>query len=223
MGKRLIALLALLPLLAMGGGQNVMTGNHRHVFAATGGCPFIDSFSGSGALSASWSVATSETSSGYSLVKASGVVQNSAIGVHATEIVTGSSCTFPEDQYAQATIQALDSSSADGISLAVLMTTTGNGYRFVAFGGGGAPIISRDTAGAGTTLLTCGSTIPVGAVMRLTVSGSGSGQTLTAYVNGTQVCAVVDSTYTSGYPGIRIGTGSATNVNQMEFGSFQAD
>jgi hypothetical protein len=32
--KKLIALLALLPLLAMGGGQNVITGNHRHVFAA---------------------------------------------------------------------------------------------------------------------------------------------------------------------------------------------
>ena len=38
--KRLIALLALLPLLAMGGGQNVMTGNHRHVFAASGGHSF---------------------------------------------------------------------------------------------------------------------------------------------------------------------------------------
>jgi hypothetical protein len=35
--KRLIALLALLPLLAMGGGQTVMTGNHRHVFATGGG------------------------------------------------------------------------------------------------------------------------------------------------------------------------------------------
>lgn len=34
--KRLIALLALLPLLAMGGGQTVMTGNHRHVFATAG-------------------------------------------------------------------------------------------------------------------------------------------------------------------------------------------
>ena len=34
--KRLIALLALLPLLAMGGGQTIMTGNHRHVFAASG-------------------------------------------------------------------------------------------------------------------------------------------------------------------------------------------
>jgi hypothetical protein len=34
--KRLIALLALLPLLAMGGGQTIMTGNHRHVFAAGG-------------------------------------------------------------------------------------------------------------------------------------------------------------------------------------------
>ena len=31
--KRLIALLALLPLLAMGWGQTIMTGNHRHVFA----------------------------------------------------------------------------------------------------------------------------------------------------------------------------------------------
>jgi hypothetical protein len=57
----------------------------------------------------------------------------------------------------------------------------------------------------------------------LAVTGSGSGQTLTAYVNGTPVCSVVDSTYTSGYPGMRIGGTNATNVNQMELGSFQAD
>jgi len=32
--KKLILFLALFPLLAMGGGQTVMTGNHRHVFAS---------------------------------------------------------------------------------------------------------------------------------------------------------------------------------------------
>jgi hypothetical protein len=66
--KRLIAILALLPLLAMGGGQNVMTGNHRHVFAASGSAPTFYAYtyapsSGSGSQIASITSSTTITTS----------------------------------------------------------------------------------------------------------------------------------------------------------------
>jgi hypothetical protein len=73
--KRLIALLALLPLLAMGGGQTVMTGNHRHVFAAGGTPTWTQKNLKVGSTSATF---TNPLTSGSVIICSAGYAQTSA-------------------------------------------------------------------------------------------------------------------------------------------------
>jgi hypothetical protein len=218
-----IAILVLLPLLAMGGRQQGMgPGPGMPASAGGGSCPFTDSFSGSGALSSSWATVSSLTSTGWSLIQSSGVVELSPVSssyASAADIVSGSSCSFPLDQYAQITVPTFTSSSY--MEVMVLMTSSGSGY--VAYGVvGGTGGLYSYTAGAGTVLSASCGTLSAGGTLKLAVTGSGGSQTETVYINGVSQCSYTDSTHTAGYPGVRMVSG-ANSTTAMRGASFIAD
>lgn len=207
--------LALLPLLGAGGGQQVVnTGNHRHVFSS-GSCPFTDSFSGSGAMGSAWATWNSKTG----MQQFSGYAAGTSFGTSGV-VATSASCSFPEDQYAQLSMSNFGAvSNAD--SIFVLMSTSGNGYGFL-ITPGFSTTLSKYTSGTASTLVVCTLTPTLGHVYKLAVTGSGGGQTLTAYDNGSAIsgCTTTDSAYTSGYPGFAAVSGSGSSAH---FNSFQAD
>jgi hypothetical protein len=219
----ILCMLFLLPLSALAGGQWQM-GNRNFVPAASA-CPFTDSFSGTGALSSSWSNMTNAqfTTSSYSLVKASGTVtlsSGASVYVRAGELVTNSTCTFPLDQYAQATVPAV----TDTFGLSVLMTTAGTGYA-VRWSQKGYGYIWSYTNGSGGSISSACGTVAAGNSIKLVVTGSGGTQTITAYVNTgsgfVSVCAAVNSAHTTGYPGMFIDNSNVGPPTTLS--NFQAD
>ena len=87
MKKRLFVLLALLPLLAAGGGQYTIPG---HMGAAVCALPFTDTFSGTGALGSCW---TSPMSSNWlgTVTRSSGYAAWTSGSNNAMALYTGSS------------------------------------------------------------------------------------------------------------------------------------
>jgi len=165
---------------------------------------YSDNFSGTGALSANWTVVTA---SGYtSLARVSGQAQSSPSGTKGLAIYTGG--TFGPDQQSQATWGVSSDGGATGVC--VRMNASGNGYCWIVQ----ARTIYLITGGGGVTALTtsCPSTALTG-IVRLSVSGT----TLTCanIVGGFPTAgavSVTDSTYTTGYPGILVdGAADATN------------
>ena len=204
-------------------------GPGRQATSAPSNCPFTDSFSGSGALSASWSTITASgiTSSGKTIVQASGQAEISAPYYLAGAIVTGGACSFPEDQYAQVTVTANSAAGAQ-LSLFLLMTTAGNGYSFQANEGTANAYLYSLTAGTRTLEKTCASAnIAAGSIMKAVVTGSGATQTITGYVNNgsgfvePSGCSYTNQTYTTGVPGIWLSSEGAASTLQLT--AFSAD
>jgi hypothetical protein len=208
--------LAFLPLLFIGQ-QGMAPGPGMPAAAAGGGggCPFTDSFSGFGALSPSWSTPGAPFLFNGTMNQYSGFASGVSGGQGAA-LVTGSTCSFSEDQYAQATI---NSPVEDWVvALYVLASSSGNGYVLWMDYTWQVEIWRLD-AGVVKVLVNCGNVEVDGDTYKLVVTGTGSGQTITAYHNGTAIpgCSVVDHTYTSGYPGMSLGGSS------QQFMNFSAD
>ena len=166
---------------------------------------FLDSFSGSGALSGNWSVVSAATPYGGTIVQASGVAQNSASYKNVTEIVTGIS--FPRNQFAQNTVVTRTNGQT---WLCILMDTSGNGY--CAYGA------SIWKATAGTLANLGGSGAPAaGDAWELASDSAGH---LVTYKNGAQQSTVTDTTWTSGYPGIY--TVGSASVKDPQVSNFAA-
>ena len=209
--KRYLAILVLLPLLAMGGRQQGMGPGPGMPASSGGGCanPFSDSFSGSGALSSCWSVVASVSGS-YYIVQASGVATQDTDFASAMEIVSGGS--FPRNQYAQYTITTDVVADGPIAQVCVEMSTSGNGYCY------GTSGMSKYTAGSSTRIdpYTCPTTFAAGNVIEISITSAG---VITGYLNGTAGCTVTDTTYTSGYPGMYF---SASHPTGLAVSSFSA-
>jgi hypothetical protein len=187
---------------------------------------FVDSFSGSGPLSSSWS---SIANLSYQAVinQASGVAELATQGNWlAGAIVSGSGCTFTEDQYATATVSAYTGNAQ--LELLALMNSSGNGYAVIykTSLGSSANEISKITGGSPSSLVGYCGTPVAGDVVKLAITGTGSGQTLTVYINHASAgfvaqCSTTDSTYTSGYPGVVLysSDNNATDVQISGFGA----
>ena len=225
--RKLITLLCILPLLAMGG-QQQMGHAHRYVAASGGSCsPFTDSFSGSGALNSSnWtSVPALVTAAPGTIVQNSGVAQPSAGFKIGAAIVTGCtpSATAPYSQMVPQT----NSASGDYVGLLLLMDSSGDGYH-VRISSAGAPSLYKDTAGTGAaktwTTNTCGSVSFGSTVLRFSAVVTTTAA-LTLSYNGTACAAYTDSAspWLTGYDGLYLNGGSGSAAADTQAASFQAD
>jgi hypothetical protein len=224
--KRLISILALLPLLAAGPQQR-MGHSHRYVVASGGSCsPFTDSFSGSGALnSANWTnVPALASAAPGTIVQNSGVAQASAGFKIGAAIVTGCtpSATVPYSQMVPQT----NSSSGDYLGPMLLMDSSGDGYH-IRINSAGVAGLYKDTAGTGTsktwTTNTCGSVTFGSTVVRFSAVVTTTAA-LTLSYNGTACAAYTDSTspWLTGYDGLYINSNSGA-ATATQAASFQAD
>lgn len=124
--------------------------------------------------------------------------------------ISAPSGTFPNDQYAEATVTTLTTPGTNDsyIGPMVRMSSGGtgvNGYIFYAARESGTfkYYILKELNGAATTL--AGPTnhaISVGDVFRISVVGS----TITGYINGSQIVQVTDTAIASGQPGLTLFT-----------------
>jgi len=171
--------------------------------------PATDAFSGTGALSSSW---TNTSGSGYvALVKASGKAVPSTSGSQGLASYTG--VTFTANQYSQAVFVA-HTSSGSNTGPCVHMSTSGNGYCYLADDG----LIYELTGGAGVANLTNLCPVPAsGDTIQLSISGTTL--TCTDVTTGVHASAT-DSTYTTGNPGMLV---SQLTSTLYALSSFQAD
>lgn len=181
--------------------------------SAGSSCPYTDNFPGAGVpFIASWTAVASFASGSGVLMQNSGVAQTNGGFKIAADIVTGGTCTFGANQFAQATFVA--AGAGDSIAVLARMNSSGNGY---GLGSGGQ--LFKYTAGSGTFLIAgCGSAT-AGTVMRVTVSGS----TITGNYNGTTCATTTDSTYTTGLPGLLINNGSSSLATATQASTFSSN
>jgi hypothetical protein len=222
--KRALSIMLLLPLFGAGNGKQYTVPQWgQNPQAASGPC-FTDNFPGSSgaALSSKWAV-VSGFGAGVFVQDGSGNAKPPAWSEGAN-IVSGSSCTFPLDQYAQFTLTNKGVSNEQA-ALLVLMTSSGNGYRAFINNPYNNMYIQKCTSGTCSNLTVTGTcpSVTSGYLYKFVVTGSGGSQTLTIWYNSgsgwTSTCYVQDSTYTSGYPGIYgLGEGPTLRV-----GGFVAD
>ena len=172
--------------------------------------PAVDTFSGSGALSANW---TNTTSAGYgyvSLAQSGGTVAPSVSGQQGLAIYTGAS--FSNDQYAQAKFVSHSSAAATGVC--VRMTVAGSGVCYLADWGK----IYSLANGGGSYSITSGCPVPAsGDTIRLLVVGTT--YTCTDVTTGASTSAT-DSTYSTGNPAILVDQRWST---VYALAQFQAD
>jgi hypothetical protein len=161
---------------------------------------FNDAFTraDAGTLGANWSVLT-----GYTNGR---IVSNQAAGPTSGECmnyVATATATFGADQYAQAVISGMTSSSVYcGVGVRM---SGGNGYVFNTDGVAGATDseIAKITGGSYAALKAIASSFANGDTIKLVVSGT-TNTLLQLYKNGVLVDSYTDSTspFTSGQPGI---------------------
>ncbi|RSL17361.1 ASPM-SPD-2-Hydin domain-containing protein [Edaphobacter aggregans] len=173
--------------------------------------PAVDTFSGSGALSANWTN-TSSYGQGYvPLAQGGGTVAPSVSGQQGLATYTGIS--FSNDQYAQA--KFVGYSSAQGSTgVCVRMNTAGNGVCYL----GDYGLLYSLANGAGNYIIA--SNCPVAAngdTIQLLVTGTT--YTCTDISSGSSVSAT-DSLYSTGNPGILVDQRKST---VYALASFQAD
>ena len=188
--------------------------------------PFTDTFSGTGALSANWtdiSAAINGGHTGYTVVQASGVAQESlGNGYRAAAIITACtpSATAPYVQWTISTTAG--ASNAQGAVL--LMSALGTGYHLDLITGATAVTwykcntgcSSQGTFGA-CTAWAAGQVIKISAVVTTSV-------VFTVSQNGTPCGTVTDSSspYLTGYDGVQIQNGNTGTINQ-KMGTFSAN
>jgi Abnormal spindle-like microcephaly-assoc'd, ASPM-SPD-2-Hydin len=178
---------------------------------ATTTYPAVDTFSGSGALSANWTNTTSADQGYVSLAQSAGTVASSVSGQQGLATYTGMS--FTNDQYAQAKFVA-HSSAAGSTGVCVRMNAAGGGVCYLADWG----LIYSLANGAGTYAIAGGCPVPA------------SGDTIQLLVVGTiYTCADVttgvstsatDTTYSTGNPAILVDQRGST---VYALAQFQAD
>ncbi len=173
--------------------------------------PAVDTFSGSGALSANWTNTTS-TGQGYvSLAQNAGTVTPSVSGQQGMAIYSGIS--FTNNQYAQAKF-VTHSSAAGSTGVCVRMNAAGSGVCYLADDG----LIYALANGAGTHSISSGCPIPAsGDTIQLLVVGT----TYTCVDVTTGVSAsATDATYSTGDPAILV---DQRNSTVYALAQFQAD
>lgn len=128
------------------------------------------------------------------------VTTNGGVGANSLgSMAFWNATTFPNDQYAQATINTAGT-GVQYTGVAVRCASNGNGYYFIASTSGPADYIVSKRVGGSTTSLsgTVAHSFSVGDVLLLTIQGN----TLSAYQNGTLLYSTTDSSLTSGAAGV---------------------
>jgi Abnormal spindle-like microcephaly-assoc'd, ASPM-SPD-2-Hydin len=173
--------------------------------------PAVDTFSGSGALSASWTNTTSSGQGYVALAQNTGTVAPSTSGQQGLAIYTG--VTFTNDQYAQA--RFVNHSSAGGSTgVCVRMNAAGNGVCYLADWG----LIYSLANGAGSYPITQGCPVPAsGDTIQLLVVGTT--YTCTDITTGASRSAT-DTRYSTGTPAILV---DQRNSTIYALAQFQAD
>ena len=179
--------------------------------AAPATYPAVDTFSGSGALSANWTDTTSSGQGYVSLAQSAGTVAPSVSGQQGLATYTGIS--FTNDQYAQAKFVA-HSSAAGSTGVCVRMNAAGSGVCYLADWG----LIYSLANGAGTYALAGGCPVPAsGDTIQLLVVGTT--YTCTDLTTGVSRSAT-DGTYSTGSPAILVDQRRST---VYALAQFQAD
>lgn len=172
-----------------------------------------DSFSGTGSLSSNWTSPVSGFTGVFvhEIAQAAGVAVDNYAWSYGAALYSGT--TFPNDQYAQVTVQSIGPDS--GVpGICVRATVSGNGYCWGWASPSGVAIVQ---AGVSTYATSC--TAPTaGQTMKLGVHGS----TVTCYVNGVEVGSFTDTTLTSGSPAILISNGSTSGTSGTTLSNFSA-
>jgi hypothetical protein len=198
--KRYLAILVLLPLLAMGGRQQGM-GPGPGMPASAGGGGYTDNFPGS-SLSGNW---TCYSGTGYGApIVGSAQVQNN----HSSQ---GSLCGYTgtfSASLSQATFGALASYVYWQAVCVNLNVSAGNGY--CAGGNGGEGILKFTTGASANIGSYCGSAVAVGDVFKIQNVG---GTITETNVTQSWSCSATDSTYTGGVSGFFFGYLDTTTRN----------
>lgn len=130
--------------------------------------------------------------------------------------------TWPDDQYAEADIGAMNTSSGNiGVAVRCAQSTDKTSYYFAVRNFGSTKrILGKHVSDAHTTLDSDGGVPSVGQTLRIEVSGT----SLTALVNGSSVLSATDSAITSGAGGIFSNNQSGTgkSLDNWEAGSLAA-
>ncbi len=104
---------------------------------------------------------------------------------------------FPDDQFSQATLVSNTSSFDCGVSVRV-STSTASSYSFGNRGNTATTGIFKIASGTFTLLLTSGTPVANGDVLKITAAGT----TLEGFINGVSIGTTTDATYTSGSAGL---------------------
>jgi hypothetical protein len=173
--------------------------------------PAVDTFSGSGALSANWTNTTSADQGYVPLAQSAGTIAPSVSGQQGLATYTGIS--FTNDQYAQAKF-VTHSTAAGSTGVCVRMNAAGNGVCYLADWG----LLYSLANGAGTYAITSGCPIPAsGNTIQLLVVGTT--YTCTDVTTGASR-SVSDATYSTGNPAILVDQRQST---VYALAQFQAD
>jgi hypothetical protein len=208
--KRYLAILALLPLLAMGGRQQGM-GPGPGMPASAGGGGYSDNFPGS-SLSGNWS---SYIASGWGApAVSSSQVHNAAVSPGNASLIGYTAGTFGANQFSQATEGSLTNAGLieNGSPCIHVTPSSGNGYCWFSNSSGG---ITKITAGVTSNLTTSGSCSGVGVTPAIgdVLNISNAGPTITVNdVTQSKTCTATDSTYTGGYAGLIMSLGTQYSV-----------
>jgi sugar lactone lactonase YvrE len=176
-----------------------------------GGHLVRDYFTGSGALSSSWTNTAATAETYVPAAQVSGTAVPSVSGQRSLATYTGT--TFAADQYAQAAF-VTHSSAGGSTGPCVHMSTTGNGYCYLGDWG----IVYLLTNGTGSNGVISGCPIPAsGDTIQLSVVGTTF--TCTDVTTGAHASAT-DSTYAPGNPGMLL---DQRNSTIYALAHFQAD
>ncbi len=216
-------MVALLPLLGAGQ-QNMGPGRHRTAAAASSSCPFSDGFSGSGALSATWTAMSGSYFTG-TIQQNSGVAQASGSYTIGGAEVSGSSCAFGSTQFAAWTVTASAGSST--LLLGIETSSSGAGI----FIRSGAIELSSGNGnytyekGCNAGVYTVGNQVEIAVT-----ANTGTTETAEAWYNAgggwtDAGCTVTITTTQSGNPGMILypaGAANSTRVSSFSAGPYTA-
>lgn len=162
--------------------------------AAGGGQTISDNFNrgDSADLGANWTVLTGEAAWKISVNTA----QPSSTTTDCTEYYSGVSWTA--NQSSEGKVTVVEITAGNGVGVAVRCSTSARTYYRLVINSDGEWKVAKMVAGVYTVLTSGTATYSVGAVLKLTVSGT----TLTSVYNGVQIGSTTDSAISSGSPGI---------------------
>jgi hypothetical protein len=176
--------------------------------------PVTDNFPGT-SLSANW---TTDDSTAKILAVSSGSVHGNSAAQHG---LAHWNAVFKNDQFAQATITALNGSGSNTMGVSVRTSGSDLTNYFLWSWGNGVIGFFKTVHGTSTSLGDCSaSTASVGNVLRIEASGS----TITAKKNGVAICGspVTDTDIPSGAPGIFGYDSGNSAINTWSGGNLDA-